>query len=199
MAGHGVDPYRSVDRHVLFELLFARHALDWLPRYGQKVTYPEHLQKVRRIEAPIRPRFSSSPMSAWGAGLFGRAWGSYTPKMHAVAGSWVRRCARSERQSNRRAHMCARPGRNMFRPAGRLMSRPESGPCTLRRCRCRGAAAVSWLRSGNPTTPEGGRLRLLPSGPDLVHGSPSSRDRTIDTTDGASTPGLAPREGIQPR
>src|SRR5437764_2073087 len=56
----------------------------------------------------------------------------------------------------------------------------------------RGAATVSRLRSGAPAAPEGGRLRLLPSGPDLVHGSSSPRDRTIDVAHGALTPGPVP-------
>ena len=56
----------------------------------------------------------------------------------------------------------------------------------------RGAASVSRLRSGAPLAPEGGRLRLLPSGPDLVHGSSSPRDRTIDAAHRALTPGPEP-------
>ncbi len=44
-------------------------------------------------------------------------------------------------------------------------------PCTL----CRSAAfrlnAVRLLRRSDPTSPEAARLRLLPSGPDLVHGA----------------------------
>src|SRR3984885_13950435 len=56
----------------------------------------------------------------------------------------------------------------------------------------RGAASVSRLRSGTPVAPEGGRLRLLPSGPDLVHGSSSPRDRTIDAAHRALTPGPEP-------
>ena len=56
----------------------------------------------------------------------------------------------------------------------------------------RGAASVSRLRPGAPATPEGGRLRLLPSGPDLVHGSSSPRDRTIDAAHRALTPGPGP-------
>ena len=56
----------------------------------------------------------------------------------------------------------------------------------------RGAATVSRLRFGAPAAPEGGRLRLLPSGPDLVHGSSSPRDRTIDIAHRALTPGPVP-------
>ena len=56
----------------------------------------------------------------------------------------------------------------------------------------RGAATVSRLLLGAPMAPEGGRLRLLPSGPDLVHGSSSSRDRTIDIAHRAQTPGPVP-------
>ena len=53
----------------------------------------------------------------------------------------------------------------------------------------RGAAAVSRLLFGAPAAPEGGRLRLLPSGPDLVHGSSSPRDRTINIAHRALTSG----------
>ena len=63
----------------------------------------------------------------------------------------------------------------------------------------RGAATVSRLRFGAPAAPEGDRLRLLPSGPDLVHGSSSPRDRTITRAQGADPGACAPREGIQPR
>ncbi len=77
-------------------------------------------------------------------------------------------------------------GRSARPPAGAEFS----GPCTLHRCGTRGAATVWRLRSGTPTTPEGGRLRLLPSGPDLVHGSSSSWDLTIDAANGARTSGL---------
>ena len=56
----------------------------------------------------------------------------------------------------------------------------------------RGAATVSRLRSGAPAAPEGGRLRLLPSGPDLVHGSSSPRDRTINAAHRALTSGPVP-------
>ena len=55
-----------------------------------------------------------------------------------------------------------------------------------------GCCRRPWLRSGDPTTPKGGRLRLLPSGPDLVHGSSSPRDRTIDAAHRALTPGPVP-------
>ena len=74
------------------------------------------------------------------------------------------------------------------------------GPCTLRRGRTQGAAAASKLRLGTPDAPGGDRLRLLPSGPDLVHSSPSRRDLTITTSKRGADPGpKAPREGIQPR
>ena len=46
--------------------------------------------------------------------------------------------------------------------------------------------------SGNPATPAGDRLRLLPSGPDLVHGSTSYGTRAIDTVLGAATPRASP-------
>jgi hypothetical protein len=64
----------------------------------------------------------------------------------------------------------------------------------------RGAATVSRLLFGAPAAPEGGRLRLLPSGPDLVHGSSSPRDRTINIAHRALTSGPVPLgRGFSPR
>src|SRR5436305_11577123 len=56
----------------------------------------------------------------------------------------------------------------------------------------RDAAAVSELRSGAPVAPGGDRLRLLPSGSDLVHGPPSPRDRTITASRHGADPGPVP-------
>ncbi len=73
--------------------------------------------------------------------------------------------------------------------AGEKMDRaPSVDACT------RGATTVCRLRFSAPAAPGGDRLRLLPSGPDLVHGSPSRRDRTINTTSRALTSGLQPLE-----
>ena len=55
--------------------------------------------------------------------------------------------------------------------------------------RSQGAATVWGLRFSTPAAPGGDRLRLLPSGPDLVHSSPPRRDRTITAPDWALTPG----------
>src|SRR3954468_23895636 len=44
------------------------------------------------------------------------------------------------------------------------------GPCTLRRGGSPASFALRWLQSSYPAAPAGDRLRLLPSGPDLVHG-----------------------------
>ena len=64
----------------------------------------------------------------------------------------------------------------------------------------RGAAAVSRLRFGAPAAPGGDRLRLLPSGPDLVHGSSSPTGPNHQHREQGADPGAcAPREGIQPR
>src|SRR3712207_3383385 len=53
---------------------------------------------------------------------------------------------------------------------------------------------------GAPAAPADDRLRLLPSGPDLVHGPTSRGTRAIDATNGAADPVAdAPREGVQPR
>ena len=66
-------------------------------------------------------------------------------------------------------------GRGWRRPEARAIeSRGENGPCTLRRGRFLGRVRRWWLRSGYPAAPAGDRLRLLPSGSDLVHG-PTSR------------------------
>ncbi len=57
------------------------------------------------------------------------------------------------------------------------------------------ATFVGWLRFGAPATPGDDRLRLLPSGPDLVHGSPSPRDRAIIASWRSADPGPAPLGG----
>ena len=53
---------------------------------------------------------------------------------------------------------------------GAWLAPVKSGPCTLRRDGLSGAATTHRLQLGNPNAPVGNRLRLLPSGPDLVHG-----------------------------
>ena len=51
------------------------------------------------------------------------------------------------------------------------------------------------LRSGTPGAPGGDRLRLLPSGPDLVHGPPSHWDQTITVTHGMLSADVHPSGG----
>ena len=52
-------------------------------------------------------------------------------------------------------------------------------------------SAVRRLRPGDPAAPAGDRLRLLPSGPDLVHG-PTSRGTRPSTPERRAGPGAAP-------
>jgi hypothetical protein len=103
----------------------------------------------------------------------------------------------------------ARPGRPAPRPAGKtarsrtpsrrqhraLGVQHEYGSCTLRRSRFPNRDSCLWLRHGAPVAPGGYRLRLLPSGPDLVHGPPSLRDRAINTTNKVLIRGLHPSGG----
>ena len=49
--------------------------------------------------------------------------------------------------------------------------------------------------SGTPATPAGDRLRLLPSGPDLVHGSTSRGTRAINASLDVATPPAHPSRG----
>src|SRR4051794_29831122 len=67
----------------------------------------------------------------------------------------------------------------------------ESGPCTLRRERSPSASTGCKLRSGDPASPAGDRLRLLPSGPDLVHGPTSRGTRPSTPQPARSTPEAA--------
>ncbi len=63
---------------------------------------------------------------------------------------------------------------------GRLIAVRDSGP-------------------GTPAAPAGDRLRLLPSGPDLVHKPTPRGTRTIDAPNSGATGVETPRKGIQPR
>src|SRR6476620_11530960 len=56
---------------------------------------------------------------------------------------------------------------------GTLITEQTSGPCTHLRKRLPGVSAAVWLRPGLPAAHGEDRLRLLPSGPDLFHGTPS--------------------------
>src|SRR5579871_3936334 len=96
--------------------------------------------------------------------------------------------------------MAGRRGRMRPRPGGACAPGP-GGACTAREqlkeadrapifeAGSRGAAVKLRFRPGAPAAPERHRLRLLPSGPDLVHGLTSRRDRTINTTTGGADPG----------
>src|SRR3954467_6237838 len=55
-------------------------------------------------------------------------------------------------------------------------------------------SGTRWLRPGTPTSPEDVCLRLLPSGPDLVHSSPP-RGTKPSTLRGASSPTEPDLEG----
>src|SRR5215213_6419792 len=68
------------------------------------------------------------------------------------------------------------------------LSRSASGDCPSR-----------LLRPGDPASPTGDRLRLLPSGPDLVHGPTSRGTRPSTPQARALARSRAPREGIQLR
>ena len=64
-------------------------------------------------------------------------------------------------------------------PTGRLVDARDSGP-------------------GAPAAPAGDRLRLLPSGPDLVRGPAPRGTRAIDAPIGGATGAEAPRRGFSP-
>ena len=68
------------------------------------------------------------------------------------------------------------------------MDRQKSGPCTPHRDpRHRPPIAARDSGPGAPTTPAGDRLRLLPSGPDLVHKPTPRGTRTIDAPNSGAT------------
>jgi hypothetical protein len=58
---------------------------------------------------------------------------------------------------------------------------------------------IARLQPGRPTAPEGGRLPLLPSGPDGVHGPSLRGTRPSTSSDGVGGGDRRPRPGIQPR
>ncbi len=58
---------------------------------------------------------------------------------------------------------------------------------------------IARLQPGRPTAPEGGRLPLLPSGPDGVHGPSLRGTRPSTSSDGVGGEDRRPRPGIQPR
>jgi hypothetical protein len=72
-------------------------------------------------------------------------------------------------------------------------------PCTRRRTRASAHAQIVRLQPGRPTAPEGGRLPLLPSGPDGVHGPSLRGTRPSTSSDGVGCEDRRPRPGIQPR
>lgn len=72
-----------------------------------------------------------------------------------------------------------------FDRAGALLFRLEKvvHPLSMRSFRL---FAARWLRSGTPASPEEGRLRLLPSGPDRVHASPPTGTQSSTPRNNAS-------------
>src|SRR3954466_13979974 len=74
------------------------------------------------------------------------------------------------------------------------VSHEEGGPCTLLRDEVPGAFASVGSGQGVPVAPAGARLRLLPSGPDLVHGPRSHGTLTINAANGGLTPSGRPLE-----
>ena len=106
-----------------------------------------------------------------------------------------------------------RPARARQRPAGLHRGEHEpfvadlqalrialSGPCTPRRDPGHPAPiAAHDSGPGAPAAPAGDRLRLLPSGPDLVRKPTPRGTRTIDAPSDGATGAETPRKGIQPR
>jgi hypothetical protein len=82
----------------------------------------------------------------------------------------------------------------------RSKATPADGPCTPRRDHLHPVPiAAHGSGPGAPAAPAGGRLRLLPSGPDLVRKPTPRGTRTIDApSDGATGAGI-PQRGIRPR
>ena len=80
----------------------------------------------------------------------------------------------------------------------RMRSRVDRAPSVEARSRALDATHDSG--PGTPAAPAHYRLRLLPSGSDLVRGRTARGTRTIDATSDAAGPGAdAPRGGIRPR
>src|SRR4051794_1973295 len=75
------------------------------------------------------------------------------------------------------------------------VSHEEGGPCTLLRDEVPGAFASVGSGQGDPVAPAGTRLRLLPSGPDLVHGPASRGTLTISAVGCGLTPRPRPSRG----
>ena len=71
----------------------------------------------------------------------------------------------------------------------------RSGPCTLRRGPACGAAAGRGSGQGTPSAPAGTRLRLLPSGPDLVRGPTSQGTLPINAPAGGACRATRPSGG----
>ena len=97
--------------------------------------------------------------------------------------------ATSTSGSRRRPPGCGR--RAATRRGASSPAAEESGPCTLRRGRPAEARSLT-LRPRDPAAPIGDRLRLLPSGPDLVHG-PTSREDPEPSTPHSAKPTRRPR------
>ena len=85
-------------------------------------------------------------------------------------------------------------------PGGCSSAADDDGPCTpLRDARHPAPAIATDSAPGAPAAPGGDRLRLLPSGPDLVREPTSRGTRTINAPGDGATGAGVPRGGLQPR
>src|SRR5690242_18486079 len=85
-----------------------------------------------------------------------------------------------------RGAVLIRPKLRRSRPGGR------NGPCTRPRDEAPGRVRCAWLGPGLPASHAGYRLRLLPSGPDLVHGPTLRRTWPSTPPAAALTPRASP-------
>src|SRR5215210_8072714 len=109
--------------------------------------------------------------------------------------SWPTTSAKLRGRWRRYSEAEAVTGRSILEIAPVGLAQARSGPCTLRRERSPSASTGCKLRSGDPASPADDRLRLLPSGPDLVHGSTSRGTRPSTPRSGALAPGPHPSGG----
>ena len=105
------------------------------------------------------------------------------------------RTTRICRSTCRRASPRCTPTALVRLPALRPIAAGD-GPCTPRRDSARRTPiAARDSGPGAPAAPAGDRLRLLPSGPDLVHKPTPRGTRTIDAPNGGATGAENPSEG----